>query len=128
MQINDSPINIARLPLGLRKHLKPFDASQKDFPPCIYFLCKNGQVSYIGLSTNFYDRIRTHIKTKSFDFAVYLPCPKDKLLKVESFMIKKYKPYLNGNPRMREWFKIERLPREYDFTLPQLRLGRAIPI
>jgi hypothetical protein len=95
------------LPRGLRKHLRLFEAYQKNFPPCIYFLCKHGQISYIGLSVNLCHRIREHIKTKLFDMAFYLPCPKDKLPTVEKYMIKKYQPYLNGKTQPREWFRIE---------------------
>lgn len=62
----------------------------------IYFLCKEGQLIYVGQSTNIPARIATHRGSgKSFTHAYWIPCPRDQMDEVEGALIRHLKPPLN---------------------------------
>ena len=77
---------------GLRK------IPQGDYAPCVYFLCKNDAVVYVGQSISVANRISAHIRDKDFDEVYLVHVPKIMLTKVEAAMIRHLQPPLNGNP------------------------------
>jgi hypothetical protein len=62
---------------------------------CIYFLCREGKVVYVGQSENVHSRLVEHIKTKHFDNVFYLRVPANKMNKVEHALISYLKPEYN---------------------------------
>ena len=80
----------------------------------VYFLCKGGEVVYVGMSTNLYGRINTHsrdleqcvdplsITVKDFDSALFLPVPHSELSDVEGRMIRLLKPRYNTRGKQQE--------------------------
>jgi len=62
----------------------------------IYFLCPGGIVVYVGKTTNLTGRIANHIHRKKFDSVFYLPTPRKRLHKVETWYIRKFDPSLNS--------------------------------
>jgi hypothetical protein len=62
---------------------------------CIYFLCKNEKVVYVGQSENVHQRLIEHMKTKEFDSVFYLRVPAHKMNKIETALISYLKPYYN---------------------------------
>jgi len=67
--------------------------------PCIYFLCKNDEVVYIGKSINLSSRLGTHITLKDFDRVFYMNVPAMYLDLQEVEMIDLYQPKLNKTLR-----------------------------
>lgn len=64
--------------------------------PCIYFLCKNNRVVYVGQSTSLTGRLNQHANTgKDFDEVFYVRCHAEKLDKTEKHYIEKLNPPLN---------------------------------
>lgn len=64
--------------------------------PCIYFLCKDDRIVYIGQSINMGMRIAQHTLNKNFDRVFYMNIQKDDLDRVESELIEYYAPEYNG--------------------------------
>ena len=62
---------------------------------CIYFLCKDEHVVYIGQAENVHQRLVEHMKTKTFDAVFYLRVPAHKMNKIESALISYLKPEYN---------------------------------
>jgi len=62
---------------------------------CIYFLCKNDKVVYVGQAENVHQRLTEHMKTKNFDAVFYLRVPAHKMNKIESALISYLKPEYN---------------------------------
>ena len=62
---------------------------------CIYFLCKNERVVYVGQSENVHQRLVEHMKFKDFDAVFYLRVPAHKMNKIESALISYLKPEYN---------------------------------
>jgi len=77
------------------KNLKKFTIARH--PPCVYFLCKDKKVVYIGQTVDLYDRINSHLRDgrKEFDEVYYVSIPTSELSKVESAFIKVFKPKYN---------------------------------
>jgi hypothetical protein len=68
---------------------------------CIYFLCKNDLVVYVGQAENVHQRLVEHMKSKDFDAVFYLRVPFHKMNKIEAALISYLKPeynktYVNG--------------------------------
>jgi len=68
-------------------------------PPCIYFLCLNGDVVYVGQTTDLARRIVSHSDNQDmlFDRVFYLLMSKKHLLKIEAKFISALKPRFNRN-------------------------------
>lgn len=64
-------------------------------PPCVYFLCKDKKIVYIGQSMCLNKRIETHQKEKDFNSVFFIPVPVSQLLEIEGAMIKHFRPPLN---------------------------------
>jgi hypothetical protein len=62
---------------------------------CIYFLCRNEKVVYIGQAENVHQRLVEHLKTKNFDTVFYLRVPFNKMDKIESALISYLNPEYN---------------------------------
>lgn len=62
---------------------------------CIYFLCRDEKVVYVGQAENVHQRLVEHIKTKLFDSVFYLRVPGNKMNKVEHALISYLKPEYN---------------------------------
>ena len=62
---------------------------------CIYFLCRDEKVVYVGQAENVHQRLVEHIKTKLFDSVFYLRVPVNKMNKVEHALISHLKPEYN---------------------------------
>ena len=62
---------------------------------CIYFLCKNDKVVYVGQAENVHQRLVEHMRTKIFDAVFYLRVPAHKMNKIESALISYLKPEYN---------------------------------
>lgn len=67
-----------------------------DYAPCVYFLCKNNKVVYVGQSTSVANRVTSHKSSKDFDDVYLVHAPKDSLNYIESALIRHLKPKLNG--------------------------------
>ena len=66
--------------------------------PVIYYLKDKGTIVYIGISKGqLYNRLASHLKTKTFDEITYEECEKENLSKRESKLILQYKPIYNKN-------------------------------
>lgn len=64
--------------------------------PCVYFLCKDDKVIYVGQTVNLYVRLDYHRKHKDFDSVFFIEVNKRDLLKVESYYAKRLTP--EGHP------------------------------
>lgn len=62
---------------------------------CIYFLCRDERVVYVGQSENVHQRLVEHIRTKVFDSVFYLRVSAHKMSKIESALISYLKPEYN---------------------------------
>ncbi len=67
------------------------------YPPCVYFLCRDGIVVYVGRTTNIAHRIGAHIRQgeKKFDEVFTLPIKPERLGIVERHYINLFKPEYN---------------------------------
>ena len=73
-------------------------------PICgIYFLCRNGQVVYVGQSTDIHARSRGHIPLKEFDAIFYIEVSEEKLDEVELYWINNLRPTYNGQAKLQVW-------------------------
>ena len=98
--------------------IQSFGASLRVAPTAlisgVYFLCKGGEVVYVGMSTNLYGRVNSHsrdlqqcvdpmsIAVKDFDSALFLPVPRSDLSDVEERMIRILKPRFNRRGKEQE--------------------------
>jgi hypothetical protein len=64
----------------------------------IYFLIRNGQIIYIGQTTNLKSRICSHkcFPAYYFDSFRYIECREKNLRKYETRWLQKFRPKLNG--------------------------------
>lgn len=62
----------------------------------VYFLVAGERVIYVGQSVNVFSRVGSHLESKVFDRAFYLPLPNAELDLVESAFISWLAPPLNG--------------------------------
>jgi hypothetical protein len=86
------------LPTALAKSgKKSMEYAITQLPPCIYFLCLDGEVVYVGRTINLAKRISTHgeDKGKLFDRVFYLPTAENDLEWVEVKFISLLKPQYN---------------------------------
>jgi len=63
--------------------------------PCIYFLCRDNKIVYIGQSVNLSVRLGEHLKTKGFDRIFYMEVQACDLTETETRLIEYYDPELN---------------------------------
>jgi transcription initiation factor TFIIIB Brf1 subunit/transcription initiation factor TFIIB len=84
-----SPIPPQLEPFGVREHFMAASG------PCIYFLCREERIVYIGQSICLSQRISQHVPYKNFDRVFYFNVPAEELTKVESELINYYDPELN---------------------------------
>ena len=64
----------------------------------IYFLIKDDKIVYVGMSSDLYRRLATHVMGqmgRQFDRVTWLKCPLAKCSGLESYYIRKFKPPLN---------------------------------
>ena len=61
----------------------------------VYFFIKDQCIVYVGQSKDVFARIPTHKKRKLFDQVVFIPVPKDDLLRVERAFIRVVAPVYN---------------------------------
>ena len=101
-----APIEIREL-CGLKK------IPQGDYAPCVYFLCKNDRVVYVGQSISVAGRISTHTKDKDFDEVYLIHVPKESLNEVESAFIRHLSPVLNGRPPINDSSKDKQLIKKF---------------
>ena len=83
------------IPLGVNEIFAPPNG------PCIYFLCKEDRIVYIGQSIYLGSRLSEHITNKNFDRVFYMNVKKEDLSRVESELIEYYEPEYNGRPFMK---------------------------
>ena len=62
---------------------------------CIYFLCREGRVVYVGQAENIHSRLLEHHKTKNFDDVFYIRVSANKMSKIESSLIAYLRPEYN---------------------------------
>ena len=62
---------------------------------CVYFLCHDGKVVYVGQAQNVHQRLVEHMRTKVFDSVFYIRVQGHKLNKIESALISYLKPKYN---------------------------------
>jgi len=62
---------------------------------CVYFLCKDDRVVYVGKSVNIQSRLQQHLKEKEFDKVYYIRVSPSQLDTVESALIAMLRPVLN---------------------------------
>lgn len=77
----------------------PFDFAY--VPSGIYFLCKGKEISYIGQTTNFGNRMTAHYRDAiiPFDRIYFMTCHIDKLNEVERAFISHFQPKHNSKAR-----------------------------
>jgi len=76
-------------------HIENLDRHEEQ--PCVYFLCKEKQVVYVGQTTCLTSRLKSHRRDKDFDEAFFLPVPAEMLLEVEQQLISEHRPKYNTN-------------------------------
>ena len=68
----------------------------------IYFLCRDGEVVYVGQSKHVQERILTHIREKQKKFhrteIFLLPVPESELMRIESEFVTRFRPIYNQQP------------------------------
>ena len=92
---------LSAIPLSLHDFhgcIQPVPENMAAWASGVYFLVAGDTVVYIGQSVSVAARISTHRreKTKSFDYALFLPVPESELDAVEGSLIRAIKPPLNG--------------------------------
>lgn len=63
--------------------------------PCIYFLCRDDRIVYIGKTLNINSRLGAHVSLKGFDRVFYMEVDKEDLDRIEKELILYYDPELN---------------------------------
>ena len=81
-EIQDMP-GLKQIPIG-------------EYLPSVYFLCKEGNIVYIGQSVNPSMRVAQHSESKEFDAVYAIHVPRDSLNRVEGALIRHLQPPLNG--------------------------------
>jgi len=95
-------------PAGLPKELEGFNTQMcrhYDEPECVYFLCRDGRVVYVGLTNSLTARTQQHRRErKRFDevFYVHVPGGRELMAEVERWFIRQLKPELNLEPCVEE--------------------------
>lgn len=84
------PIEISRIEELYRVPKSLFNSGS-----CIYFLCKNEKVVYVGQAENIHQRLIEHQKNKVFDDVYYIRVSAHKMSKVEAALISYLKPEYN---------------------------------
>jgi len=87
---DDIPIEISKIDSLFKLPKSLFNSGS-----CIYFLCKNDKVVYVGQAENVHQRLVEHMRTKEFDAVFYLRVPAHKMNKIESALISYLKPEYN---------------------------------
>lgn len=87
---DDIPIEISKIDSLFKLPKSLFNSGS-----CIYFLCKNEKVVYVGQAENVHQRLVEHMKTKDFDAVFYLRVPAHKMNKIELALISYLKPLYN---------------------------------
>ncbi|WP_137138681.1 GIY-YIG nuclease family protein [Azospirillum brasilense] len=95
--VPDKPTHSAVVPVSIQniENLREISEVWR-ICPGVYFLCKNGEVVYVGQSVSPASRIASHDKNKDFDQVYFLPCPEFELNRVEAAFIRYLRPRLNG--------------------------------
>jgi hypothetical protein len=76
-------------PMGVREYfLAPIS-------PCIYFLCLDDRIVYIGQTINLQGRLTAHVLEKNFDRIFFFECAAEDLNTVEATLIEYYDPEYN---------------------------------
>ena len=66
------------------------------YPPCIYFLLRKNEITYIGSTNNLPNRIRQHLDDgRRFDRALWMPVEEERRLALEDQMIERIQPREN---------------------------------
>lgn len=84
------PIEISRIDSLFKLPKSLFNSGS-----CIYFLCKNEVVVYVGQAENVHQRLVEHMRVKEFDSVFYLRVPAHKMNKIETALISYLKPIYN---------------------------------
>jgi hypothetical protein len=74
---------------------------------CVYFLCKDNRIVYIGQSINLASRLGQHMLSKNFDRVFYMDVLREDLKRVEMELIKYYDPEYNRLGFSRQIIKVE---------------------
>jgi hypothetical protein len=65
--------------------------------PCVYFLCRDGEVVYVGQTLNIGARVRAHRRgDKRFDTVYVLRCAASEMRRMELEFIRQMKPEYNA--------------------------------
>lgn len=84
------------IPLNVQEHF------MAPVTPCVYFLCREDRIVYIGQSINISQRMAQHIPYKNFDRVFYINVHAEDLNAVESELIEYYNPELNRKDNVNE--------------------------
>lgn len=85
-------------PKGIPPQLVPFGVKEHILPPtcpCIYFLCRENRIVYIGQTVNLASRLGQHVMSKHFDRIFYFEVAARDLKELEAELIEYYDPELN---------------------------------
>lgn len=83
--------------LSLTPNLQEFKTASIVAVPCVYFLCRDKKIVYIGQTINIQNRINQHLcdNEKQFDSVFFIHVHQNQLLKVEASLIRYLRPPLN---------------------------------
>lgn len=87
---DDIPIEISKIDSLFKLPKSLFNSGS-----CIYFLCKNEKVVYVGQAENVHQRLVEHMRDKEFTSVFYLRVPVHKMNKIENALISYLKPEYN---------------------------------
>lgn len=87
---DDVPLEISKI-----EELYKIPSTTFNSGTCIYFLCENSKVVYVGQSDNVHIRLGEHHRTKRFDNVYYIRVSANRLNKVEASLIAYLKPIYN---------------------------------
>lgn len=88
----------------------------------IYFLLDDGEVVYVGKTTNVYGRIVQHLVDKKFDRYYFHPCKPYEVDELEVKYILAYEPKYNNNlPHNIRYFHYVSIRRLLNTTAPPLK-------
>lgn len=62
---------------------------------CVYFLCRENKVVYVGQAQNVHSRLVEHMRDKVFDAVFYIRVPAQRMNKIESALIGYLNPEYN---------------------------------
>jgi hypothetical protein len=90
-----------KVPHCLREIAGLCDITDKHKLVGVYFLCRNGELLYVGQSVDTIGRVSTHASSihlgkHQFDTVLFLPWPQHDLDRVEGALIRTLRPPLNG--------------------------------